>query len=418
MFWMDQNTEKHNKFNEILVICDEQSLVWEVTSQALQGFEHVRVQSSVSIRSSWNRFRNAARIIVYWENKIRGGGALVEEILEIAPLFDITDRVIIVTTNPTHEDVVYFSELGISRVVRLRMREKEIDQARIEILAHVKNEITRSKVEATWLRIQRALHFIPNHEKGEPHLAKVKSAVERLTAQSNGRQSARYYDVQAAIARLEGRDQEALDLWQKALELNPNYFRSYNSLIDFHYEKGRFDSALHLMHRMNARNNARISRIVRMGEIHAELGDDNKAEHCFNSALTKDLHCSAAMNGLAALRFRQGQLDESRRLLSQSAIAYKLASALNKQGIDLVRQGRYGEALKHYTKAQYVLPQQDKGPLLFYNIGLCYARWGKPQIGGKFLKLALIKEPNYKKAQKLLDDIQRKEVVRSESSVA
>jgi Tfp pilus assembly protein PilF len=53
-----------------------------------------------------------------------------------------------------------------------------------------------------------------------------------------------------------------------------------------------------------------------------------------------------------------------------------------------------------------VLPQQDKGPLLFYNIGLCYSRWGKKDMAREFLKIALIKEPNYRKARKLLSQLE------------
>ena len=66
------------------------------------------------------------------------------------------------------------------------------------------------------------------------------------------------------------------------------------------------------------------------------------------------------------------------------------------------------EACEHYTRAQYVLPHQDKGPLLFYNIGLCYARWGKHKMAQEFLKIALIKEPTYRKAQKLLEQVDLK----------
>ena len=62
----------------------------------------------------------------------------------------------------------------------------------------------------------------------------------------------------------------------------------------------------------------------------------------------------------------------------------------------------FWDRFDHYTKAQYVLPHQNKGPMLFYNIGLCYFRWHKVDMAKEFLRLALIKEPGYKKASKLL----------------
>src|SRR5690606_37509108 len=112
-----------------------------------------------------------------------------------------------------------------------------------------------------------------------------------------------------------------------------------------------------------------------------------------------------ALNGLAEIRFHQGNLEESRRLLSRSNLAYKTAANLNRAGIDMVKANRFQDALEHYTRAQYVLPLQDKGPMLFYNIALCYFRWGRETMAKEFVTIALIKEPNYKKARRLLEQI-------------
>jgi Tfp pilus assembly protein PilF len=79
-----------------------------------------------------------------------------------------------------------------------------------------------------------------------------------------------------------------------------------------------------------------------------------------------------------------------------------------------VRQGKYREALTHYSHAQYVLPQQDKSPLLFYNMGLCFARWGRPHTASEFLRIALIKQPEFKKAQQLLSRLESKAIAHSE----
>ena len=197
----------------------------------------------------------------------------------------------------------------------------------------------------------------------------------------------------------------AFQNWQKALDINPNYYPTRNAIIDSYCEEQRYDEALNLLRQMQTRNKHSVSRLVKIGEIHSQLKDREKAEHYYNSALTKDQFCGSALNGLAILRFDQGKIEESRRLLSQSSIANKIASKLNRHGVELVKQEKYQEALEHYTKAQYVLPQQDKDPMLFYNIGLCYSRWGKQDTAKQFLQLALIKEPNYKKAEKLLKQL-------------
>src|SRR5207244_11007465 len=60
----------------------------------------------------------------------------------------------------------------------------------------------------------------------------------------------------------------------------------------------------------------------------------------FKSALERDSYCSGALNGLAEIRFNQGDLEESRRLLARSQLAYKTAATLNQQGIELVKADR------------------------------------------------------------------------------
>ena len=69
--------------------------------------------------------------------RTRSGGAVIEEILDVQPNFDVGERIIVLTTNPTHEDVVYFCELGVRRIIRLRNRDKDLIQAGRELDVHL-----------------------------------------------------------------------------------------------------------------------------------------------------------------------------------------------------------------------------------------------------------------------------------------
>jgi len=387
-------------FNEILAIMDDQTWIWNLVSTQLSTLEleHVRLPSTVPIRQSWDRLKGASRLIIHWESPGRSGGAIVEEILDVQPSFDVGDRIIVLTTNPTHEDVVYFSELGLRRILRLRNRDRDLPDCTRELNHHLADESATDTNEQAWRRLLYALDTLESDAPNES-LTKIE---ERLRLLKPAEYTARYLDAEARVAMLQGRDAAALAGWSKALDKNPNYYRAYHNLIRFHRSRGRPAEALALMQKMHELNRSSVSRLVGMGEVHVQLGDDSKAETCFRSALERDSYCSGALNGLAELRFKQGDLDETRRLLARSQLAYKTAANLNRYGIDMVKKGRYEAALDHYTRAQYVLPQQDKGPLLFYNIGLCYSRWGRLDIARQFLKIALIKEPSYRKAQKLL----------------
>ena len=402
---MSDKENRQRTFNELLVICDDQGWVWNLVSSSLEqaAREFVRLPSKTSIRQSWDRFKESDRIIIYWENTHRSGGAVVEEIVRVAPLFDISENVIILTSDPAHEDVVYFAELGISRVVRLKNTPKELDAARREITAHLAGLQKRPGSEKFWLKLYRSLGFVPKMGR-EQYLMRIEGQLADLL-KADGKETARYFDVKALILHAKAEHEQAHATWLKAIELNPNYYRAYHHMIDFYHSQARYDEALSLMKRLQQLNKNNITRLVKIGEVHMAQGDTVKAEHYFQSALERDKTCSLALNGLAEIRFRQGDLEASRNLLSQSDLAYRMAVFLNKEGIALVKKGQFETALNHYTKAQYVLPQQEKGPMLFYNIGLCYARWGKPKMAEEFLKLALIKDPSYEKAQRLIEQV-------------
>ncbi len=402
----------NNNFKEHLVVLDDQTWIWEFINSRFdrQRIPFVRLPSSVPIRQSWQRFRNADRMIIHWESKRRSGGAIIEEILDVAPNFNVGEHIIVITTDPTHEDVVYFSELGVRRIIRLRNRDKELLQAATELDEHMVVGADKNKTDVAWNKLLYGLDTTPN-AASEEILAKLEKAVETLKPQVA---TARWLDAKASVEALKGNNGVAKEYWHKALDKNPNYFRSYTNLIKFHRNNNELADAMALMKKMQTLNKESISRLVSMGEVQMQMEDINKAESFFKSALTRDSFCSGALNGLAEIRFNQGDLEETRELLARSHLGYKAASTMNKQGIDLVRSEDYAGALSHYTKAQYVLPSQDKGPMLFYNIGLCYEKWGKRDMAIEFLKIALIKEPNYKKARKLLDHIN--EVIEHESN--
>ena len=400
----------NDKFHEAMVIMDDTTWIWQVTGAGLDhlGSSYVRLPSQVTVRHSWSRFRTAPCIVIHWESRSRPGGAIIEEILDVDPKFDVAHKIIVLTTNPIHEDVVYFSELGIRRVVRMRNRDKDLEKCRQEIEHHAKeaaNPNPRPTVEILWRKVLSAIDRLPSDELDPALLNRIDDNIRKL--RGTNAPAARDLDAMASVYFRRGNREEAKKYWELALANNPNYFRAYNNLIAFHRALGEQHEAYALMQKMQLLNRSSIARLVAMGETQLELNDERKAEHYFKSALEKDAWCSGALNGLAEIRFRTGDLDTARDLLEKSSLAYRYAAKLNLAGIDMVKAQKYADALEHYSKAQYVLPQQEKGPQLFYNIGLCYARWGKNPMAKEFLKLALIKEPNYKKAQRLLDQVQQ-----------
>lgn len=399
---------KSNKQNEIVAIVDEKSWIWPFIKRTLsrQGSNFVRLPTDVPVRPSWKRFKNSQRLIIHWEGKERSGGAIIEAILDVDPHYDVADRVIILTTNPTHEDVVYYSELGVKRVIHLRNTESHLLKSFSTLLKHLTEPPDKNANNRGWRKLLKSIDTLPK----KPSLAmlnRIKDHAIQLARKTNEGKSARLLDAMGSLALYKDQIEQARLLWYEALSKNPNYYRAYNHLIKLARKTDKKEEALALMRKMYEINKANIARIVSLGEIYVEMNNDERAQHFFNNALKRDKFSAGALNGLAEIKFRQGDLDASRKLLYKSQQADRIASKLNKMGIEMVKAQKYSEALEHYTRAQYVLPQQEKGPMLFYNIGLCYYKWGKHDISIEFLKLALIKDPSYSKAFKLLTAIQK-----------
>jgi Tfp pilus assembly protein PilF len=147
-----------------------------------------------------------------------------------------------------------------------------------------------------------------------------------------------------------------------------------------------------------------------------EANDLLKAEHQYLLALERDSMSSAALNGMAQVKFVSGDLAGCRDLLSRSRTSARAAARFNANGIELVKTKCFPEAMELYRRAQFVLPQQEKGPMLFYNMGLCYWRWGRHDVARDFIKLALIKDPAYQKAKVLLARIESGDMEKTAAS--
>lgn len=430
-------------FTEAVILSDDQDWVWEFARQNLHraGFAPLRLPSSVSLKDSRGRLDTGRPIVIDWGCRLRPAGAVVEELSEIFGGGDISDRVVIVAANVLREDALYFGELGITRFVVLRNRDVELAAATREFLGHWQSaaiglgekNTTQSRSDAQWRSLLRRIDTATDHfwEKlvarrllgsKEEDFATASSvsaeraltpqAYEALIERARGfiakpesggvLAPARVLDLEASLFVLVDKPHDAVSRWSKACEVNPNYHRAHINLSRCLRHLGRFEEALAIIQRKQEQNRQSIHLMVEIGDIHLEASDLIKAEHHYQLALDRDSMSSTAMNGMAQVKFATGDFPACRDLLARSRTSARAAARFNTIGIELVKAGRYEEALELYGRAQFVLPQQEKGPMLFYNMGLCYWRWGRHEIARDFIKLALIKDPAYQKAKSLL----------------
>ncbi len=441
-------------FAEAIVISDDQDWIWNFARQALHrcGLTPLRLPSSVSLRDSRSRLDNGRPIVIDWACRARPAPALIEELREHYGNGAMTDRIIVLATDVLREDALYFGELGITRLLVLRNRDVELARANRDFLAHWQSAATGithsafagSRTDAQWRSLLRHIDTAMEHywEKREGRVEDSNGAsvsVDFAIASSVAAEralgdkawaalierargflgrgggaaidaGARDLDLEASLLVLLDRPSDALQRWLRACELNPNFHRAHINLSRCLRNLGRHEEALAIVRHRHEQNRKSIGLLVEMGDIHLAANEIDKASHHYQLALDRDAASEAALNGMAQVKFARGELKECRQLLARSGSSAKAAARLNAMGIELVRAGKFAEALELYTRAQFVLPQQEKGPMLFYNMGLCYLRWGRSEIARDFIKLALIKDPAYPKAKSLLARIESGEL--------
>lgn len=382
-----------------LVFVDDDTWIWDLVKSSLSrtNVNFLKIPSDVPLRSNWQRFASAPFIIVHWENSKRPAGALIEEILEVERSSDPTSKIIVITTNPVHQDVVYFSELGLIKVIRVRNRDVDVLSASKELSKHligVQDQMLDD--DSKWRQLRVRIDRLP-HPPSKLDYSDIEKCIAKLSEETH-QKAARRLEAEAALALKANDPNKAARLALNAIDQNPNFFRAWNTLIAAKQASSEHQEAYALLQKMQLRNRDCVGRISAMGHTLIAMNDLVKAEQFFKSAMDRDPYCSSALNGMAEVKFLQHDFDAAKTLLSKSSKAHELAVKLNASGVVLSRQGKYEEALRLYTDAQYVLPDQSRGHQIFYNIALCYAKWGKPEIASQFLRLALLKKPDYQKA--------------------
>jgi tetratricopeptide (TPR) repeat protein len=403
-----RRTMHKSPFTEGLLVIERDSWLQSVTGSALatNGYSFLQISAGSPLAENWKRFRNAPFIIVHWENPKKCGGAFIESILETDDSEDPTNRIIVVTTDPMHEDVVYFGELGLWRIIRVRNRDQDANRSRSELKLHL-HEINTptNNIDSAWRKLRNSIERLTN-DRDYAVESKIRHDLEHLPLLSDD-SSARRFEAKAAFSLKLGDIDKAQAFAIKAIECNPNFLRAWSTLVIAKTKEGEHEQAYGLLQKMQLRNRRYLKRLTMMGYQLMALGDIEKAEIFFRHTLERDHHQAAALNGLAEINFFKNNLDDAKKLLSKSSKASDFASKLNQKGIAMVKQKNYQAALTHYTKAQYVLPDASKSHKIYYNMALAHAKSENKETAKHFLKLALIKNPNFDRAKILLARLEK-----------
>ena len=104
---------------------------------------------------------------------------------------------------------------------------------------------------------------------------------------------------------------EALNWFQRAVSLNPNYTRAWVNLGNAYQQKGDLTEALIAYDKAIAVDSKDSNTWYHLGLIHSELNDVDKAEDSYRSGLTHDATHQGCLSNLGILLSETGRLDEA-----------------------------------------------------------------------------------------------------------
>jgi Tfp pilus assembly protein PilF len=141
------------------------------------------------------------------------------------------------------------------------------------------NEIQQRQAQSLW---QRAYEHQMNGEFGEAIRLYKKSIATRPTAEA--------YTFLAWTYSTLGRYEAAIELCEKAIELDPDFGNPYNDIGAYLIELGRYDEAIPWLEKALAapRYDAPHYPLLNMGRIYQERGDYRQALAYYDKALERE----------------------------------------------------------------------------------------------------------------------------------
>jgi tetratricopeptide (TPR) repeat protein len=197
-----------------------------------------------------------------------------------------------------------------------------------------------------------------------------------------------------------GRMAEAINCFQRALQINPGYAPAHDSLGNLLLQMGRVDEAI--AHYQSSLQIESSNPAVR-GNLGIALFQKGKVDEAITQ-FQQALHIKpdyAAHNNLGIALFRNGRVDEA---ITQYQAALEINSdyveAYNNLGNALLQKGKVDEAIARFQQALQINPAFAKA---HNNLGTALRRKGQTDAAISHFQQALRLKPDYADARKNLD---------------
>ncbi len=243
---------------------------------------------------------------------------------------------------------------------------------------------------------------------------------------------------------------KAVEAYLGACDDAPMYLEPLKKLAELYGEKGEQEEQLRYLEKLDRLSPLNVERKVDMGGIHVDLGNEDRAEALFDSALkqakkeamtfieevtTKIAGIYTTKDPAKAETYYRKALEAKGNMLGKSDI-----KTFNQLGIALRKQGKWQEAVKEYQKAFKIAPSDEnlmyntamafaegkdfkracrylddcltqapdfynRDSVIAYNIGLIYLKGKQLDKCRKALQASMDQDPNFESPRKLMESI-------------
>lgn len=200
----------------------------------------------------------------------------------------------------------------------------------------------------------------------------------------------------------QGRKQEAVEAYLAAKNGAPLYMEPLNKLVAFYRSEGNPDKELEYLEALDELSPLNVERKVEIGGVHLDMGNKDRAEDVFDSAI-KQARKQAAIR-IKDISQRIGDIYVKSDPIKAEAYYRKALESVqgphsleeiriyNQIGLTLRRQGRWKEALEEYNKALLIAPEDEN---IHYNMAMAFSEGKRYAEALKTVRKALGINPEF-----------------------
>ena len=165
------------------------------------------------------------------------------------------------------------------------------------------------------------------------------------------------YNNMGITLKDQGKLEEAIEAYNKALAIKPDYAEAYNNMGNALKEQGKLEEAIEAYNKALAIKPDYAEAYYNMGYALQEQGKLEEAIEAYNKALAIKPDYAEAYNNMGNALQEQGKLEEAIEAYNKAlAIKPDYAEAYNNMGVTLQEQGKLEEAIEAYNKALAIKP--------------------------------------------------------------